>query len=300
MIALNTNSNEKLVATQQTTSPLIYLDNWALKNISCDTARSTQFIKIIKACNGTLAFSGMNLFELSLVTVKPQLCSLENFLNMVMPNIAFMDIIPQNVIQRENTFMNTGEKIAPHLDSNFLKVFTEIDRKSVNPLDWTGFLNHVGQNEIINMRKNFMRDHVSMVTEKREMVKADPKYKYAVSSTPKGQCLQIATRYIYQEIINFLIRTNIDMSNSNHWCDLFHTVVPIAYCNFVLLDKTWTHVASKTINRLRKSGQSAERADVFSLNEIDIFWDKLNNYRVSKSGCTEHSPKNNSGLESEY
>ena len=34
--------------------------------------------------------------------------------------------------------------------------------------------------------------------------------------------------------------------NSNEWHDFFHAIVPVAYCDLVLLDKRWATFISQT------------------------------------------------------
>lgn len=277
MIKLGINTSGSLVIIQQSTAPSVYLDNWALMDIACNKNTTDLFIKILKKHNGTLEFSGMNLLELSLIEDLTQIKAIEEFLDNIIPNLSFIDMIPQNVIDRENRILNAGEQIPPHWDPNLLRFYATMYRDSLTPLSAKGFFTHLRQSEIIDACRTFMQGFKNLVEEKRQIVKTNPEYQYAVSRIPSGKPMQRATRYIYQDIVNSLIRDNIDMGNSKNWCDFFHTVVPIAYCNFVLLDRTWAHKAKEVIKRLRKTGQSAEMAKIFAKQNMDLFWKEFEN-----------------------
>ncbi len=46
--------------------------------------------------------------------------------------------------------------------------------------------------------------------------------------------------------------------------DLFHAIVPIAYCDFVLLDKYWEDQLDRVRSRFKKAGMDVPTARVFS------------------------------------
>ena len=83
-----------------------------------------------------------------------------------------------------------------------------------------------------------------------------------------------ATRYIYHETLLSLIRDDMPM-NSNHWRDLYHMVVPLAYCNLILLDGAWATRANSVKKRLQKHGYKAEMAQIFCEIKSDKFWNAI-------------------------
>ena len=71
-----------------------------------------------------------------------------------------------------------------------------------------------------------------------------------ISSEPKIQC---GTRYIFRELVrSFFINQRLNIKK-NHAIDLLHSVVPIAYCDYVLLDKYWVTQIHQMRNRFDKS-----------------------------------------------
>jgi hypothetical protein len=272
MIKLGVNTAGKVVITKQTTPPSVYFDNWAFMDIVEDNLIAERFTRTLKSRNGTLEFSFMNLLEFSEINDSSQINKIELFLESVMPNLCFIDVIPNRVIDREDKILRKQLKDPPHWNKELLNFFATMKRQSLNPLSIKGLLSDLRDPKIIIKCKTFMLDLVESFERLRKKSKSDPKYRAEISVVTRGVILERATRYIYRDSVNSIIRDNINLSNSNHWRDLFHMIVPIAYCDFVLLDKMWADRARKTITRLRHIGQTAEMARVFSKKDLNNFW----------------------------
>jgi hypothetical protein len=74
------------------------------------------------------------------------------------------------------------------------------------------------------------------------------------------------TKDIYRLAIDFVVVNENMKMPSNEWIDFLHTVVPVAYFDFVMLDKRWCHFI-RTIFPL----SPPDIAHVFSQREIDNF-----------------------------
>ncbi len=61
----------------------------------------------------------------------------------------------------------------------------------------------------------------------------------------------------------------------NDWRDYFHMVVPMAHCDFLLLDNTWWSIATQVQHLLRKEGHTAAMARLFSPRTLDEFLSTL-------------------------
>jgi len=277
MIEIDINSAGNVIYTQHSTCPSVYLDNWALMDISENKPLATRFINSLKERGGSLEISFINLLEFSEITYQSQIDAVESLLESISPNLCFIDVIPRNVIEREDQINQQQKVVPPHWDEKLLRHFATMNKKSLNPLSIKGLFSNLGYPKIVEMSRTFMQDFVEKIEQLREKSKNDSKYLQKITSVPKGVKLQRVTRYIYQDIINSIIRDNIDLSNVNHWRDMFHTIVPIAYCDFVLIDRAWAHKAKETIGRLQKVGQTAEMAQVFSRKNMEEFWKVFEN-----------------------
>ncbi len=62
-----------------------------------------------------------------------------------------------------------------------------------------------------------------------------------------GPMYQTATRELFQMALDFVMRNkNMKMAQYSEWNDLFHLVVPVSYCDIVLVDKRWKTFMDQT------------------------------------------------------
>lgn len=242
----------ELTVSQTVTSPSIYLDLCALMDIALNNCLSSQFRKAILHKNGTLLFSYMHLLEFSDITDKTQLGIIGSFLDSLLEHFGFIDVIPENVIKKENQRILGNKNIYPSVDESLIMRFVSLKSKSLKPLiSFSDLLNMLNHNELKLMKKNFHIRFDSVIAELRRRKREDRKFSLRISSAAQGMDANIATRYIEQELLNLFIKEN-NIITSNSWRDFYHTIVPLAYCDYVLFDKQFSHIAKQISMRLNK------------------------------------------------
>ena len=95
-----------------------------------------------------------------------------------------------------------------------------------------------------------------------------------VARLPSGRPIQRGTRYVLRELARrFLVDRGVKVSRNNA-IDLMHAVVPLSYCEFVMLDKHWEVQAGLVRARLKASKLSFPLARVYSeaSNGIERFF----------------------------
>ena len=103
-------------------------------------------------------------------------------------------------------------------------------------------------------------------------MKSSTKLLARIKQAPLGPNLPCATRYVDLETARSLVRdSRLSLSPSDRR-DLFHMIVPLAYCDFILLDRAWAGRAKAITQRLRECGHTAEFAQVFHGGEMEKFW----------------------------
>ena len=273
MLNLQINTIGEIQINQKMMPPSVYLDHWAMMTIAETPAIATKFKEVLLRRQGTLMISWMNLLEFSEITIKHQVDRVEDLLESISPNLGFIDVIPKNVIERENKYLQGQRPVAPHIDSKLLYLFGTIKRFSLDPLNPRGLFSNLNDLKIKAMNRDFHLQFSSEIKRLRGQAENDSKYNSQIRKIPQGKDIHAATRYIARDILNSLVRDKgSHLPSSNDWRDFYHTVVPIAYCNYVLLDKYWSHKAKETIARLCRSGFSAEMAEVFSSKDMNEFW----------------------------
>jgi hypothetical protein len=94
-----------------------------------------------------------------------------------------------------------------------------------------------------------------------------------VQRLPAGRQIQRGTRFVLRELVrSFLIDQRLTLTR-NHAIDLLHAIVPVAYCDFVLLDKHWEAQIDRMRGRLEAAGVAVPTARVFSgkAGQIEAF-----------------------------
>jgi hypothetical protein len=105
---------------------------------------------------------------------------------------------------------------------------------------------------------------VERVTHLRGEFDENEDFRARVRRLPTGVPDQYGTRVILTELVATML-TNSEMRlTRNHGIDLRHAVVPVSYCDLVLLDKHWTAQVEKVRARLREGGLDVPIARVFS------------------------------------
>lgn len=270
MLKPDIDANGRLIIKQEVTAPTVYLDLFALMNIALNNNWENKFKTAIANKKGTLLFSWIHLLEFSDVTDKKQIKTMELFLDSLLDNLGFIDVVPKVVIEKENQKLQGNHQINPPGDERLLAFFGGINMRgqSLKPLTFDEILTKFNHPAIISMKKNFHLKFNSSIKKLQEKRQKDKKYSAKIKNLPKRMNLRAATRYIDYDILNSFIREN-KIHTQNGWRDFYHTVVPLAYCDYLLLDKEFANKAQQAVNKLTNNNYTAQTAKVFS--DIDKF-----------------------------
>jgi hypothetical protein len=105
---------------------------------------------------------------------------------------------------------------------------------------------------------------IERVSALRDEVVADPEFRRLVQRLPAGRQIQRGTRFVLRELVRSLLIDQRLTLTRNHAIDLLHAVVPVAYGDFVLLDKHWEAQVERIRARLQAAGVTVPIARVFS------------------------------------
>ena len=95
---------------------------------------------------------------------------------------------------------------------------------------------------------------------------------------------QPPTELIVFKMFQYLMKDQMRMS-SNDWRDAAHTIVPLAYCDFLVLDGTWAAIAGQISGPLRQNG--AETARVFSMQNLEEFFDAFEGIQTENQSVSQ-------------
>lgn len=259
--------------------PIVYLDNWAINDIALDLTFRQRFIGLMKNRKGTLRLSVSNIVELLKQTDQNQIESILSLIDSV--DAGFINTNFQEVIARENKMLNGEADENPSHQLDLIYVYLLAQNW---PESWT--ISDVLRSVLENSSSEQFSESWDQFAEKMksflDAVRSDNKYtnksKTRSSSTrKKGKEHDRATRELFQLGFDFVLQ-NPDMTmSSNEWHDFFHSIVPVAYCDIVLLDKRWTTFVFQT------KFTFPDIAFAFNRKSMDVFFNKLETFSFSEN-----------------
>ena len=265
---------------QVTSRPSIYLDQWMWCLLSEDSTLRKRFIKTADEANATIMYSNAILFELALIEDTKQIGAIHE----VMDNLdyGFSDSNPSRVIKKEHeleipgggAFINQN----PCCDLELIRNYFLNRMDPLKPFQLSAILpklkDDVESGKFREMGKRF-EGLTTIIHKARNDPEALSRAKKRHSKKELFRNHVPYTKDIYRLAIDFVVVNENMQMPSNEWIDLLHTVVPVAYFDFVMLDKRWCHFI-RTILPL----SPPDIAYVFSQREIEDFLTKIENFKA--------------------
>lgn len=274
--------------TQTAVAPCVYLDQWAYHLLVKESQQLRRFATALTQSGGTLAFSLVNFNEISQISVLAQIQQIENLFEQIWPHVVFIESNPIAVISNEDKILQGIRNSPPHLDDDWLlKIFANFPRGGINPLDARGFLLQLRnpgvpqgfQTAFQALRKRMQ----SAFVRSKSRYETDQTAKKEVHSRLRGTVHQSPTRYILKQTLYGAIKNNLNTDNLNNISDLLHMIVPLSYCNIVLLDKQWAERARQVQKSVRDARLLTYEAEVYSQKDMGTFWSSMENLAASKA-----------------
>ncbi len=236
---------KRLFCQQTCTSTLVYLDKWALNKIALTEPWRTDFIAVMKKRPATLLISFVHLVEMAKQKDDAQIEQYADLLNAV--DAACIAGNPDEVIENEKTGrlmagiqpwedrriveelaklpLRKGRLYPPTAADLLRKMRDEIGNgATIRPETYERRLNPL----LERLRKN--PKEIQRLRIKRQQLKAG-------DIKPEEPLI----KNILEMALLFIVNAG-NMPNKE-WNDFFHTIVPIAYSNYVVLDRRWHHFA---------------------------------------------------------
>lgn len=283
MVRLEMRADGTPIVIQQDSPPTVYLDHWALRKFSQNPALTQRFTCALEKRGGTLALSWLNLVEFSKVINPDQGRMAEEFYAANLPRVFFLDSDPFSVIRREDEILSGGAiaPVAPHADAEFLSTFAHL-----KPDTPTGFIvrelfRTVQSDQLqpdFDRLADTVAERIQILRNEHEQKRG---FRSAVDRLPSGPVIQRGTRYVLREMVRTLLIDQGVKVSRNHAIDFMHAVVPVSYCEYVLLDKHWMTQVELVRSRLSRTNLNVPLAKVYSekSNGIERFFLALENGR---------------------
>ena len=265
MIRWDLDGNGHPVVKQEFKQPVCYLDHWAIRLFAADDNLARRLISALKARQGTWAVSLLNLMEFISITDEVQAAQFENLLDQALPNLFFIDFQAFDVIDRERVMLQGGSRNAPYGDVSLLSVFAHNRPDTPRPFTAKSLVTSIVNNRdrLAPGLDQFKDTVVTRIQLMRDQMYADKSLAKRIKGSQKSAQAQ-RTWLFMRELIGTVLSDRSKILTPQDAMDLFHSVVPIAYCDFVLLDSQWTHRVEVIRKRLVEHNIAMQPAVVFS------------------------------------
>jgi len=262
VIEVTIGANGELTAGQRLVSPAVYLDHWALRAVSEDAALSERLTKVLEARSGTLLLSWANIAEFPDLDQQAAQKA-EQFIEVQLPRLFFLELNPFEVIQRENALLAGGPPVPPHADLDLLRLVVGLLPSGVQPITCCGMLAEVSGARS-ESRERMKAVFVERVGHLRADYLEDKDFRALVDRALHRQAAPRGTAVVLREVVAGLMRDRSTPITPNDALDFFHTIVPVAYADFALLDGRWRDQVDRLRVRLKRIGVEFTLATVFS------------------------------------
>lgn len=246
------NINGKIVVKidQIAYPPTVYLDTWALFDFIGDNDLADRFIKILNNLGGTLILSMVSIIESMAIDNQEQIQNLYKLIDSI--GAAFLDFNFTRVIKKEKIYKKIRGpflEISPSIDCGLLDSFIRI-HKPEKPLKvseiFLAYRQDLENGKVLE--ENWEQSLFPIIVRARNNINALPNAKKRFRKRKKNANIYKfpCTEFLWESCIDYIaINENMKMPD-NEWRDIFHTIVPVAYCDFVLIDKRWRNFVKTT------------------------------------------------------
>jgi hypothetical protein len=258
-----------LLVAQHLKSPSVYLDHWAIRDISSSPELSARFSQAITGSGGTLALSWMNAVEFTKVSDDRQRGSADSLLEHLGHNLFWLNPDFFTVGQHEHSASGPGPLEASHADHEFATFYAQNWLSS--PHKPVTLFSAVFRAPGIAAKFDAFADLVVTQLEAwRAKVAAEPNIRSALEDLPDGPPSTRGTRILAKQLIRRVLKDTPIKLNRNNSIDLAHACVSASYCDYVLLDGQWASIVNDARRRLAKADIQIPIAQALSKRDSGI------------------------------
>jgi len=283
MLRYNMDLSGEPLIEQVRRRPRVYLDHWAIREFSSKSDLGNRLTSTLERSNGDLALSVLSFAEFAGLTDLAQAAAAERLVEGLLPHLFFIRFEPWEVLQREETF-DAGRSIqAPEGDEQVLEMVAHLPGAGLSGWTIKGIFTEpsVRRDRLISTIESFEKSGVEGVRRLRDRLDKEKDLRRAKRRRLKDlAATRRATRPLLWELITELEANRAGEPTGNDMIDLMHTVVPCAYCDFVVIDRRWQLAVDRARERMVEADIDAPVARVFSkpndglerfLNELEMF-----------------------------
>ena len=252
---------------QNFSSPLVYLDHWAVRRFSDDEALADRFIVALHAAQGTWLFSQMNLSEFTAMRDIPTARRVEALIQRAFPYFYVLDTVDDTPYFREDQAERPRPPDAPdrHWMLRDLGDRAVISGGTFNAHRFiSDAIDHAdGLLPIFEQMKREIANHITAI---RQAVFANQDRRALVP----GRHMRLIDIFKEELLVEPAGQAN-QRFRDNDAVDFVHALPACQLCDMVLLDTAWCHKVSLATRRIREAGIEGKIAVCYSPDGVDHF-----------------------------
>ena len=272
--------NRKIEIQEHFSRPMVYLDHWALNDIALAPELRDKFISAMNTKGGTLRLSVANIAELSSQTDCGQIQCILDMIRSI-EDCGLINNDPREVIKKEDILITDPKDITEvNNPSAELEIIAAYLLAQNFPSTWhvsdilKSAIDEPSSKQLYNNNDKFLADMRHLL----EIGRNDPECLKRSKSRfeklkKKGLKYECATRELFNLSLDFIVRNkNMKMDKYSEWSDIFHLIVPVAYCDIVMLDRRW-------IDFIKQTGFAYPHISMtFSKRSLDSLFENIENW----------------------
>jgi hypothetical protein len=252
---------------QYFTSPLIYLDHWAVRLFSDDAGLADRFIAALHAAEGTWLFSQMNLAEFTAMRDIQTARRVEALIQRAFPWFYVLDTVDETPYFRDDQLVRPRHPDAPdrHWMLRDLGDRAAIAGGNFNAHRFISDGIDYAQ-ELHPLFEQMKRDIASHIAEVRQRIFANQNRDELV---PREN-MRLVQIFKEELLVEPAGQAN-QRFRENDAVDFVHALPACQLCDMVLLDGAWCHKVELATQRIREAGIEGKLATCYSRRTVNDF-----------------------------
>ena len=247
---------------QKLIQPAVYLDTWAICNLAEDAKIGSRFREALLEAGGTLVFSSLNFVDFAGMDDPRHMEQAAEFIGSIAPQMFFSHFDPFIVCKREFEVMTGNTKESPAGDPELLAAFAAAAgnssmRQAV--IEWF--------RAMYRARKSLRADRDGMaqslfagIEGLRARIADEPGVAEDLRQPVRNADRPRSTLALLRVFIAQMEADRSLPKTANNAIDFLHSVVPAAYCRYVLVDAQWFARLNRAKKQMDVGGITAKVA----------------------------------------
>ncbi|MBN1294443.1 MAG: hypothetical protein JXB48_21580 [Candidatus Latescibacteria bacterium] len=278
--------NGQPVVEQIDSRPFIYFDNWMINLLLRAKELHDQFILILQQNNGTLLISDILITEIAQRSDAKQIERIGNFIDHI--NVAFIESNAHEVISREKELEKHHIPISeakPWSGTKLLEMLETYAHNNFEEFKISELIYLLNQNIINNnIPEEKLEEELFPII---KQCRNDPEKLSIAKNRYRNRKNRIREKYpftldIYTQFVDYIVIQESMKMPDSEWRDTMQLVVPVAYCDYVVIDSRWKNFIAQS-----HLGYP-DIAMVYSNKQIDDFLKDFQNYCQIRNHFQSH------------